>query len=124
MILEFLPNALNAYKSLKVNDPVFAAKIKAIIKDSIEHPITGAGAPVQLSGAYEGIWMRRLSVTDEMYYAFDESKLIILAFSFTEIQANAAHSGVSLQAFTDEEYASVMSQMASNRGRDSEPKVG
>jgi len=124
MILEFLPSALDAYKVLKSSDPSLALKVKATIKDTLEHPTEGAGLPVQLTGAYSGIWMRKLSATDEMYYVFDDTKLIVISFSFIGASHSGGKSGFSLQAFTQDEYAAVMSQMAANRGKDSEPKVG
>ena len=76
MILEFLPGALDAYKSLKGSNPSLASKAKATILDALEHPTIGIGEPVQLTGVYRGIWMRRLSATDEMYHVFDDTKLI------------------------------------------------
>ena len=124
MILEFLPGALDAYKTLKSSNPSLASKVKATIKDALEHPATGIGEPVQLAGAYRGIWMRRLSATDEMYYVFDDAKMIVISFSFTGTSPSGANTGFSMQAFTEDEYAAVMSQMAANRGKDSEPKVG
>lgn len=74
MILEFLLCARDAYKSLKGSNPSLASK--ATILDALEHPTIGIGEPVQLTGVYRGIWMRRLSATDEMYYVFDDTKLI------------------------------------------------
>ena len=104
MILEFLPSALDAYKVLKSSDPSLALKVKATIKDTLEHPTEGAGLPVQLTGAYSGIWMRKLSATDEMYYVFDDTKLIVISFSFIGASHSGGKSGFSLQAFTQDEY--------------------
>ncbi len=124
MILEFLPGALAAYTALKGSAPSLASKAKTIIIDALQHPAVGVGEPVQLTGAYSGIWRRRLSATDEMYYVFDDTKLIVVSFSFTGTSHRGANSGFSMQAFTADEYAAVMAQMAANRGKDSEPKVG
>ena len=41
MKLEFLPSALDAYKALKVSNPDCAAKIKQILRDTLEHPAAG-----------------------------------------------------------------------------------
>lgn len=97
MILEFLPGALDTYKSLKGANPSLASKAKATILDALEHPTIGIDEPVQLTGVYRGIWMRRLSATDEMYYVFDDTKLIVVSFSFTGISHNGANSGFSIQ---------------------------
>jgi len=100
MILEFLPGALDAYKTLKSSNPSLTSKVKAIIKDALEHPATGIGEPVQLAGAYRGIWMRRLSATDEMYYVFDDTKMIVISFSFT----GTSHSGAKAYELILEEF--------------------
>lgn len=100
MILEFLPSALDAYKVLKSSDPSLASKVKTTIKDALEHPANGVGVPVQLTGTYSGIWKRKLFATDEMYYVFDDTKLIVIAFSFTGASNSGVDSSFSLQAFT------------------------
>ena len=124
MRLEFLPRALDIYKELKASNPSLASKIKSFIADAIEHPATGMGEPTKLAGIYEGLWVRRLSASEEMYYAFDDFKLVVVALSLSHQDSKSETADFSLQAFSDEEYAAVMSQMAANRGKDSEPKVG
>lgn len=119
MKLEFLPGALNAYKALKVSSPERAAKIKEILRDTLEHPDTGLGEPTRLSGQYLGVWMRRLSVKDELYYIFDSEKVVVIAFSKNEEAGRAVKSkGLNLQSFSEDEYASVMALMSANRGGD------
>ena len=81
MKLEFLPRALDIYKELKASNPSLASKIKSFIVDTIEHPETGMGEPTKLAGIYDGLWVRRLSASEEMYYVFDDFKLVVVAFS-------------------------------------------
>ncbi len=52
MKLEFLPSALNAYKALKGSRPEYAAKVKEMLRDALEHPDAGMGEPTRLSGRY------------------------------------------------------------------------
>lgn len=124
MKLEFLPRALDTYKGLKSSNPSLASKIKSFIVDAIEHPATGMGEPTKLAGIYDGLWVRRLSASEDMYYAFDDFKLVVVAFSLSQQDSKSKTNDFSLQAFSEDEYAAVMSQMAANRGKDSEPKVG
>ncbi len=119
MKLEFLPGALGAYKALKVSSPERAAKIKEILRDTLEHPDTGLGEPTRLSGQYLGVWMRRLSAKDELYYIFDSEKVVVIAFSENEEAGRADKpKGLNLQSFSEDEYASVMALMSANRGKD------
>lgn len=125
MNLEFLPSAFDAYKALKQSNPEVALKIKELLLDAIEHPESGLGEPTQLSGQYRGVWVRRLSANDELYYVFNPEKVVVVSFS-TAIgkSSETLQKGFSLQSFSEDEYASVMSLMSANRGKDDEPKVG
>ncbi len=51
MKLEFLPSALNAYKVPKGSRPEYAAKVKEMLRDALEHPDAGLGEPTRLSGS-------------------------------------------------------------------------
>ncbi len=121
MNLEFLPSALDAYKALKVSNPERAAKIKEILRDALEHPDTGLGEPTRLSGQYLGVWMRRLSAKDELYYIFDSERIVVISLSVTEgTSKEVKPKGLNLQSFSEDEYASVMALMSANRGKDDE----
>ena len=130
MTLEFLPNALEVYKRLKMAKPEEAEKIKALLKEIILHPETGSGAPVQLQGTYSGVWERHFSFNGILYYVFNEEKVLVLSLSSetgdTNEKIGTPPMGrqITVESFSDEEYASVMALMAANRGKDSEPKVG
>ncbi len=125
MKLEFLPSALNAYKALKGSRPEYAAKVKEMLRDALEHPDAGLGEPTRLSGRYLGVWMRRLSADDELYYFFDSERLVVISFTEKDEAGKEVKSGgLNLESFSEDEYASVMALMSANRGKDNEPKVG
>ncbi len=117
MILEFLPSALEAYKALKESRPENAAKIKEVLRDALEHPDTGMGEPTRLSGQYLGVWMRRLSANDELYYFFDSARLVVISFTEKdEVNKDIKSGSLNLESFSEDEYASVMALMSANRG--------
>lgn len=130
MILEFLPKALESYRSIKANNPDVADKIKSLLNDILAHPETGNGSPIQLQGRYRGIWIRQISFDRAIYYAFNEEKVFVLSLSFPEISDTASsgenydRGNLVIDSFSEDEYASVMALMAANRGKDSQPKVG
>lgn len=123
MTLEFLPRALNEYRELKKASPEKAAQVKNVIEDIVHHPTVGIGEPIVLEGEFAGIWCRRVSHTGLIYYAFNEDKVLITALS-VEASKAASSKPVSLESFSAEDYASVMSLMSGNRGKSSEPMVG
>ncbi|MDO5322071.1 MAG: type II toxin-antitoxin system YoeB family toxin [Bacteroidia bacterium] len=130
MILEFLPKALESYKSIKANDPDVADKFKSLLNDILAHPETGNGSPIQLQGKYRGIWIRQVSYDNAIYYTFNEEKVLILSLSVPVISGaiapgeNSGRQNLAIESFSENEYASVMALMAANRGKDSQPKVG
>lgn len=79
MNLEFLPKALDVYKRVKERDTGCADRIKALLKDILEHPESGIGAPMQLQGKYAGVWVRKISFEDSLYYVFDTETIVILS---------------------------------------------
>ncbi len=125
MKVEFSANALKVYQTLKGIDLQKAEKIKGIIKDVLLHPEVGLGEPTALEGKLKGLWQRKISYNEFLYYFFDEDTLIVAAIKVncSEDIANINQS-IQLDEFSKEDYASVMALMAANRGKDSEPKVG
>lgn len=124
MKLEFFPKAFEDFKRIKEVDPNLAASIKKVIVDALSHPQTGIGEPVQLEGKLEGLWQRKISFNEYLVYLFDASRLLIVAI-ISEISENYNKKvSLSIESFSQEDYESVMNLMASNRGKDSEPKVG
>lgn len=127
MKIEFYPKALEVFKIIKNNEPETAEKIKLLLKDIFEHPDTGIGDPVQLKGKYIGIWARKISFENTLYYVFNEEKVVVLSIRLKN-EASTKNLPDSdrlvVEAFSDEDYSSVMALMQANRGKDSEPKVG
>ncbi len=124
MKIDFLPKALEAYQDIKNADPDRAAKIKEVLKDILEHPESGLGEPIKLDGTYKGVWQRRLSFKDALFYVFNEDKVTIVSIQATHPEGSKTSGDITLESFSEDDYASVMAQMAANRGKDSEPKVG
>lgn len=125
MKLEFTPNAYKTFQTVKSTDPEKAERIKVIIKDAMLHPDSGVGEPILLDGKLKGIWQRKISFNEFIYYIFDEQTLTIAAIKadlLDKVKETAPE--FKLGEFSKEDYDSVMSLMASNRGKDSEPKVG
>lgn len=129
MNLEFLPNALEVYRRVKERDADCSGRIKALLKDILEHPGSGAGAPMQLQGKYTGVWVRKISFEDSLYYVFNAEKVVVLSISMRAYSMDGSESvsdakDLDVGSFSEDEYASVMALMAANRGKDAEPKVG
>lgn len=121
MKLEFMPKAMETFQRIKSLSPDIYEKYKNAIKDTLEHPENGIGNPTALEGSYKGLWERRVSFDESFYYAFDADRVVVMGFSSSAVQDSRA---ITLESFSDQDYASVMAQMAANRGHDNEPKVG
>lgn len=130
MTLEFLPKALEDFRQLKKWNPEIADRVKAVLKDVLEHPESGVGSPTQLQGKYAGVWVRKISFRDSIYYAFNAEKVLVLSIvSFTSASQISDDTGIgaerlTVESFSEDEYASVLTLMEANRGKDNEPKVG
>lgn len=125
MKVEFSVNALKKFQAIKSIDAQKAEKVKGIIKDILLHPEAGLGEPTALDGKLKGLWQRKISYNEFIYYFFNEDTLIVAAIkvNLNEEVPNINQS-FQLDEFSKEDYASVMALMAANRGKDSEPKVG
>ena len=129
MNLEFLPKALDAYKHVKEGFPERADKIKVLLSDILEHPERGYGSPMQLQGKYAGVWVRKISFEDSIYYVFNAEKVVVLSISLQSNpvmdsgNASSTADHLNVESFSEDEYASVLALMEANRGRDAEPKV-
>ena len=123
MTLEFYPAALEVFRKIKDSEPELAEKIKLLLKDVLEHPDSGVGTPVQMSGRYSGVWARKISFKNTLYYVFNEEKVVVLSiksssFRFavnTETMPDSG--GLVIEAFSDEDYSSVLALMQANRGK-------
>lgn len=113
-------SAKQEYETLKSDAPEIAEKVRLILKDTVAHPETGAGTPTKLEGVYSGLWLRNYAPGKVIVYSFDGESVTV-----TSIGAKGtALKKVDLESYSDKDEESVMNQMAANRGKDGEPKVG
>ena len=124
MKLQFSSKALAAFELVKKNSPELAEKIKLILKDMLLHPAEGVGEPVCLNGEFKDVWQRKISHNEYINYMFNDEVLVVISIQVNELTKNLETSEIKLEGFTEDEYNSVMKLMSSNRGKDSEPKVG
>lgn len=120
MKLLFSKSAKQEFDVFKSDAPEIADRIKSILKDTVAHPETGTGAPTKLEGAYSGLWQRAYAPGQIIVYSFDEDAVTIVSIGARE----AVMKKVNLESYSSQDEESVMSQMAANRGKDGEPKVG
>ena len=113
-------SARQEYDTLKSDAPEIAEKVKSILKDTIAHPETGAGAPTQLEGAYSGLWQRNYAPGQVIIYSFDDEAVTVASIGSRDTVLKK----IQLESYSEKDEQSVMSQMAANRGKDGEPKVG
>ena len=124
MKLQFSSKALTTFELVKKNSPDLAEKIKSILKDMLLHPSEGVGEPVCLNGEFKDVWQRKISHNEYINYMFNNEVLVVISIKVNESTKNLEDSEIKLEGFTEDEYNSVMKLMSSNRGKDSEPKVG
>ncbi|MBR6246451.1 MAG: type II toxin-antitoxin system YoeB family toxin [Bacteroidales bacterium] len=120
MKLFFSKTALEEYNLLKSDAPEVVETVKSLLQDILAHPEEGIGTPTKLEGVYDGLWMRVYAPGKVVIYSFGESGVTIISIGVKE----AALGKIKLQSYSPEEESSVMAQMAANRGKDAEPKVG
>lgn len=124
MKLQFSSKALKTFELVKKNSPELAEKIKSILKDMLLHPAEGVGEPVCLNGEFKDVWQRKISHNEYINYMFNNEVLVVISILVNEVTKKIETSEIKLEGFTEDEYNSVMKLMSSNRGKDSEPKVG
>ena len=120
MKLLFSKSAAQAYATIKADAPEFADKIKAILKDTLLHPDAGVGNPTRLDGSYCGLWLRTYAPGQVVIYLYDDEHVTVASVGARDVALKQIH----LEAYSEQEERSVMDQMAANRGKDGEPKVG
>ncbi|MBO6081886.1 MAG: type II toxin-antitoxin system YoeB family toxin [Bacteroidales bacterium] len=120
MKLFFSNSAKQEYDILKADAPEIAGKVKLILKETVAHPETGSGAPTKLEGAYSGLWQRTYSPGQVIIYSFGVDTVTVVSIGAREV----ALKKVELESYSAKDEKSVMEQMAANRGKDGEPKVG
>lgn len=120
MKLFFSKSARLEYDTIKSDAPDIAEKVKSVLKDTMAHPETGAGVPTKLEGAYSGLWQRNYAPGQVIVYSFDGESVTVASIGSRE----AALQKIQLESYSAKDEESVMNQMAANRGKDGEPKVG
>jgi toxin YoeB len=120
MRLLFSNSAKASFDVYKSDNPELSDRIKTILKDIVAHPTEGEGTPVALAGEYAGYWTRSFAPDGLIVYTFDSESVKIISIGVSE----SALAQIKLVAYTEAEEKAVMEQMAANRGKDDEPKVG
>lgn len=125
MKLLFTPEALAAYNEIKSADYREADDALDIIKDILAHPETGKGAPQAMTGALSGLWSRKYGFCRHIVYQILSEEIKIFAIG-KNILPTFSQTSASFQqtSYSEEEYRSVLAQMAANRGKGDTPKVG
>ena len=125
MKLLFTPEALDSYNEIKSASQREADQIKDILKDLLVHPETGKGAPQALTGALGGLWSREYGFCRQMVYQILPEEVKIFAIGKNVLPGDLAPSSNFRQtSYSEDEYRSVLAQMAANRGKGDTPKVG
>ena len=120
MKLLWTNNAKESYELLKVDAPEVAERVKALLIDTVAHPDTGSGSPTKLVKVYSGFWQRTYSPGQVIIYSFNDEAVTIVSIGASETALQSVH----LESYSRKDEQSVMEQMAANRGKDGEPKVG
>ena len=125
MKLLFTPEALDSYNKMKSAYQREADQVKDILKDLLAHPETGKGAPQALTGALGGLWSREYGFCRQIVYQILPEEVKIFAIGKNVLPGDLSHSSNFRQtSYSEEEYRSVLTQMAANRGKGDTPKVG
>ena len=118
MKLLFTPEALASYNEIKGKALSEAEQIKDVLKDILAHPETGKGASQSLTGALSGLWSREYGFCRQVVYQILQDEVKIFS-----IGKNILPAGISTptefrqSSYSEDEYRSVLAQMAANRGK-------
>lgn len=124
MKLLFTPEALASYNAIKESTPREADQIKDLLKDVLSHPETGKGTPESLTGALQGLWSREYGFCRQIVYQILDEEVKVYAIGRNVMPGGTDLSGFRQTSYSEDEYRSVLAQMAANRGKGDTPKVG
>ena len=117
MKLLFTPEALASYNDIKAASPREAEQIKDLLKDVLTHPETGKGAPESLTGALQGLWSREYGFCRQIVYQILDDEVKVYAIGKNVLPGGTDLSGFHQTSYSEDEYRSVLAQMAANRGK-------
>lgn len=124
MKLLFTPEALASFNAIKESTPREAEQIKDLLKEVLSHPETGKGTPESLTGALRGLWSREYGFCRQIVYQILPDEIKIYAIGKNVLPGGTGLSGFRQTSYSEDEYRSVLAQMAANRGKGDTPKVG
>ena len=125
MKLLFTPEALASYNEIKSTNPGETGLIKNVLQDILTHPETGAGTPEALTGPLSGLWCRDYGFCRQIVYQILPTEVKIYAIGKDILSRGVANQTRFKQtSYSEDEYRSVLAQMAANRGHGDAPKVG
>jgi toxin YoeB len=80
--LDFTKDALEDIEYLKnVGDKAALKKLKILLNELTEHPMTGTGHPEELKYNLAGCWSRRINSKHRLVYRIEEQKVIVIVLS-------------------------------------------
>jgi Txe/YoeB family toxin of Txe-Axe toxin-antitoxin module len=125
MKLLFTPEALASYNDIKTSAQREADLIKEVLKDILAHPESGKGSPQALTGMLTGLWWREYGFSRQIVYQILPEEVKIYAIGRCVLPGGKAPAATFQQtSYGEDEYRSVLAQMAANRGKGDMPKVG
>ncbi|WP_027472073.1 Txe/YoeB family addiction module toxin [Saccharicrinis fermentans] len=81
-VLEFTETALaDIKKHRKVGDKAVLRKMDNLLKELMEHPLTGTGQPKPLKHSLTGIYSRRINGKHRLVYSIEEEKITVHVLS-------------------------------------------
>ena len=112
--------SLDEYNALArtASVPREANQIKDLLKDVLAHPETGKGTPQALTGALAGLWSREYGFCCQIVYQIlaDEVKIYAIGKNIMHGE-KASPAGFHQTSYSEDEYRSVLAQMAANQCR-------
>ncbi len=116
MKLFLTPDALASYNELKSRAPREAEQIKDMLKEILSHPEDGRGAPLALTGALSGLWGREYGFCRQIVYQILSDEIKVYAIGKNVLpEPSASPAAFQQTSYSEEEYSSVLAQMAANR---------
>lgn len=76
--LKFKPRAERELAAL-ARHPQMLSKVRALLKDTCEHPFSGLGKPEPLKHHLKGFWSRRIDARNRLIYKVIKPDLIVVS---------------------------------------------